>query len=77
MASTTGQDESPVSSWPATSQGTYDAHSRARRELWRAPTGYDATTGAPSSSNQVNERRSVDDEGWTRELLYSPLTSCY
>ncbi|KIM30896.1 hypothetical protein M408DRAFT_21716 [Serendipita vermifera MAFF 305830] len=63
MASTTG---TPVSSWPVNSQGTYDAHSRARRELWRAPTGYESNQAAPSAVNQNGERRSVDDEGWAQ-----------
>jgi hypothetical protein len=67
MASTTGHGDDygdPSNHWPVNPQGSYDAHSRARQELWRAPTGHGVAPTAPYS--QTTGRRSVDDEGYIR-----------
>ncbi|KAG8822964.1 hypothetical protein FRC17_009436 [Serendipita sp. 399] len=64
MATTTNsgyEGQSPSVNWPVDSQGSYDAHSRARQELWRAPTGHSRSQQLPAP-----ERRSVDDEGWAQ-----------
>jgi hypothetical protein len=74
MASTTAYDDAtgdPSNNWPVNSQGSYDAHSRARQELWRAPTGHGVAPTAPYS--QTASRRSVDDEGYIRASRYVML----
>jgi hypothetical protein len=71
MASTTGYGDAagdPSNNWPVNSQGSYDAHSRARQELWRAPTGHGVAPTAPYTLSA--SRRSVDDEGYIRMSRY-------
>lgn len=78
MASTSNlPDETapPSYNWSVEPQGSYDAHSRARQELWRAPTGESQRTSAPQIALP---RRSVDDEGWTRKFkLFNVLLSSF
>ncbi|KAG9056337.1 hypothetical protein FS842_010973 [Serendipita sp. 407] len=80
MATTTSpgyETQSPSANWPVGSQGSYDAHSRARQELWRAPTGHSRSQQAPSSQ-PAPDRRSVDDENWAqppRSLMNMPNKS--
>jgi hypothetical protein len=72
MASTSIPEDDvalPSYNWSVEAQGSYDAHSRARQELWRAPTG--EFRGGQTPTPQVAlPRRSVDDEGWTRKSSF-------
>lgn len=80
MASSNANEQytNPANHWPVNSQGSYDAHSRARQELWRSPAGEE-----PVRAQQSSGRRSVDEDGYPCMLFFfqyvyyfKKLTSC-